>query len=61
MSGSQPGFERRKSNRSAYFERSLFGSAIESLFGKDSIFSVLDDPKNSTQKDPNQQPDTKAL
>ena len=47
--------ERRKSNRSAYVERSLFGSAIESLFGADSIFSALDDPlEPQTEQDPSQ-------
>jgi len=32
-------------NRSTYIERSLFNSAIDSLFGEKSIFSALDDPK----------------
>ena len=35
----------RKSNRSTYVEpQSIFGSAMESLFGKNSIFSALDGP-----------------
>ena len=36
--------DRRRGNRSTYVERSLFGTAIESLFGQDSIFSALDQP-----------------
>ena len=37
----------RKSNRSTYVEaQSIFGSAMESLFGKNSIFSALEDPQS---------------
>mmetsp|Transcript_12764 Transcript_12764/g.15172 ORF Transcript_12764/g.15172 Transcript_12764/m.15172 type:complete len:84 (-) Transcript_12764:639-890(-) len=38
---------RRKSNRSTYVssQQSIFGSAMESLFGKNSIFSALEDPR----------------
>jgi TFIIF-interacting CTD phosphatase-like protein len=48
--------DRRRSNRSTYVERSLFGTAIESLFGKDSIFGALDKPlEESTPSSPQQE------
>ena len=36
---------RDRRNRTTKEEMSIFGSAIESLFGKDSIFCALDDPR----------------
>ena len=36
-------------NRSTYIERSLFNSAIDSLFGEKSIFSALDDPRKDDE------------
>ena len=53
------GYDRRKSNRSAYLERSIFGTAIESLFGKDSIFSALDDPSRPTTNNNNHDEESK--
>ena len=48
--------DRKKSNRSTHVERSLFGSAIESLFGKDSLFGALDKPlEENTQSPPDKQ------
>ena len=43
--------ERRKSNVSTYVERSsMFTSAIDSLFGKDSVFSRLDLKQQEEEK-----------
>ena len=37
--------DRKKNNRSTYIERSLFGTAIDSIFGSSSLFSALEDPR----------------
>ena len=48
--------DRRRSTRSTYVERSLLGTAIESLFGKDSIFGALDKPlEENTSSSPQQE------
>lgn len=49
------------SNRSTYIERSLFNSAIDSLFGEKSIFSALDDPRKDEKQEINEKDDVGDL
>jgi len=48
-------------NRSTYIERSLFNSAIDSLFGEKSIFSALDDPRKDEKQEINEKDDVGDL